>query len=322
VADPQILAFSFWQLCRSTDSDFRNGQRCCPPNPNMTSTPTICANFRRRGSSSPKAPAASTGRFHQVPDLLPVVSLFCGPGGMDLGFRQAGFEPVVALDASKAAVETYNWNDPQKVARQCDLSSISGNELIAMVREIGPGRTPCGVIGGPPCQSFSRGNTSRNPSDPRAKLGLAYARLLRSLNKEFGLDFFVFENVVGLRSERNGERFQSILRALKRAGFNVFVGELEASEFGVPQMRRRLLIVGLNRNKFPHVQFEFPRGSAKPPTVRDIIGKFPTCTFFARDLRPDSIQFHPNHWTMNPLSPKFSNGMHGNGRSFIRQSLS
>jgi DNA (cytosine-5)-methyltransferase 1 len=133
---------------------------------------------------------------------------------MDLGFRKAGFTAILALDSSQAAVETYNWNARSEVARKCELSKLTGDDLVRMVREVCRAQPPRGVIAGPPCQSFSRGNTQKKRSDPRARLGLAYAQLVRTLNEEFGLDFMLFENVVELRTERHSHRFQIIQREL------------------------------------------------------------------------------------------------------------
>jgi DNA (cytosine-5)-methyltransferase 1 len=239
---------------------------------------------------------------------------------MDLGFRRKGFLPLLALDRNHAAVETYNFNDPRNVARQCDLSKLSGAELIAMIREASPKHMPCGVIGGPPCQSFSNGNRSKSQRDPRARLGLAFASQLQKVNKEFNIDFVVFENVMGLRGEQHAHRFESILRELKRAGFNLFICDLQAADFGIPQKRRRLLIVGVNRDKFPWVQFEFPQGDKKPGTVGQAIRNLPRPVFYRRGLKPENIPVHPNHWTMVPRSAKFRNGIHGNGRSFKKLS--
>ncbi len=249
---------------------------------------------------------------------IPIVSLFCGPGGMDLGFEQAGFDPVLALDSNWAAVKTYNANRSRKVARQCDLSELSGDQLVAIVREASPSRQPRGVIGGPPCQAFSLGNTRKKRLDPRARLGLVFAKLVEALNVEFGLDFFVFENVVGLKTKRHRHRFANIKRALRRAGFNLFVQELDAGGFGVAQRRRRLFIVGINRYKFPWLRFSFPDGKEHPPTVRETISALPDPVLFRRGIGRDDIPVHPNHWTMYPRSAKFLNGIHGNGRSFKR----
>src|SRR5262249_29492696 len=131
------------------------------------------------------------------------------------------------------------------------------------------------------------------------------------------LDFIVFENVIGMRGKKHQNRFATIKRELRRAGFKLFQAELDAVNFDVAQHRRRLLIVGINRDKFPWVNFKFPdHPSSRAKTVREAIAHLPRPTFFRRGLTASRIPVHPNHWTMKPRSPKFTNGVAGNGRSF------
>src|SRR5262245_43352083 len=99
---------------------------------------------------------------------IPVVSLFCGPVGMDLGFRRVGFVPIVAVDDSQSAVDSYNWNHAGQVAIKADITELSATDIIELVKRTSPGIVPCGVIGGPPCQSFSFGNVTKKRLDPRA----------------------------------------------------------------------------------------------------------------------------------------------------------
>jgi DNA (cytosine-5)-methyltransferase 1 len=248
--------------------------------------------------------------------LLSVVSLFCGPGGLDQGFRDAGFRTALALDSNPAAVATFNLNHPGHVARESDLSSLTGETFVELVRSMSRGVLPRGVIGGPPCQSFSNANVRQKPRDPRSRLGLAFARLVTALNHDAGVDFFAFENVVGMRAAKHGHRFAVLRRELRKAGFNLFVGELDAGQFGVPQHRRRLIVVGINRAHFPWARFHFPSGGGRMPTVRDTIGGLPPPLIFHRGLKPGDVPFHPNHWTMRPKSPKFRTEIRTNGRSF------
>src|ERR1041384_4156658 len=137
------------------------------------------------------------------PPPIFVLSLFCGCGAMDLGFRQAGFDPVLAIDISEAAIASYNWNRKKRVALCADLSLTSGDEIVRILREVAPDVRPRGVIGGPPCQSFSLSNVHGRDDDPRRDLPLRYGEILKTLNEEFTLDFFVFENVGGLKSEKH-----------------------------------------------------------------------------------------------------------------------
>jgi DNA (cytosine-5)-methyltransferase 1 len=251
--------------------------------------------------------------------LIPVISLFSGPGGMDLGFRKQGFLPIVAIDISQSAVETYNWNAKKRIAQQQDLSKLSDGDIVRLIRDAAPGIKPCGVIGGPPCQSFSLSNVHKKRNDPRRKLPLRYAEILKALNQEFNLDFFVFENVTGLKSNKHSKYFRKILKAFEDAGFEVFEQELDARKFGVAQKRRRVFVVGINKSLYPNLKFEFPMGDGeKVITVKDVIGKLPKPAFFRRNIARKEIPRHPNHWTMNPKSAKFKNGPNQNGRSFRR----
>jgi len=251
--------------------------------------------------------------------LIPVISLFSGPGGMDLGFRQQGFWPIVAIDISQSAVKTYNWNAKRRIAQQQDLSKLSDGDIVRLIRNAAPDIKPCGVIGGPPCQSFSLSNVHKKRNDPRQKLPFRYAEILKVLNQEFNLDFFVFENVPGLKSNKHSKYFQAVLKAFADAGFEIFEQELDARKFGVAQKRRRVFVVGINKNLYPNLKFEFPTGGeGKVITVKDVIGKLPKPTFFRRNIERKEISRHPNHWTMNPKSAKFKNGSDQNGRSFRR----
>lgn len=175
---------------------------------------------------------------------IPVLSLFCGCGAMDLGFRNHDFVPVLAIDVSQPAVDSYNWNVTANTARVGDLSILTGSDVVRMVREAAPNIRLRGVIGGPPCQSFSMGNVHRKENDPRKELPLRYAEILKALNSEFGLDFFVFENVVGLQSDEHAGQLTKFLTAFEEAGFNVFEKSLNANAFGIPQNRRRIFVVG------------------------------------------------------------------------------
>src|SRR5262245_12675389 len=108
-------------------------------------------------------------------DSIPVLSLFCGAGGLDLGFEKEGFRPFLAVDWDAAAVETYNWNRKRrKPALELDLFRINSAKLVEEWSRKSV-NVPAGIIGGPPCQPFSLGNASKREDDPRADLSLKYA---------------------------------------------------------------------------------------------------------------------------------------------------
>lgn len=248
-----------------------------------------------------------------------VISLFSGAGGLDLGFAEAGFDTVLAIDSNKQAVETFrhNWaklaSESKSTSRvvkvvEADLASFSAEDVL---ENIPNNLQVAGVIGGPPCQAFSRGNVRPSPLDPRRKLALKYAELVSNISNQIGLDFVVFENVPGLRDKRNLHIYKKVCNTLTRAGFDLSEGKLNAWDFGVAQRRIRTFVIGINRERFSHKNFNFPISDESPkPLLRDVLpvanGAEPI--FFRRGLTPDRIRDdagHPNHWTMMPRSAKF-----------------
>jgi len=170
-----------------------------------------------------------------------VVSLFSGAGGLDLGFKHAGFELLWANDFDKDAVETYKAN----IGSECILGDISNisSELIPDSDVI---------IGGFPCQGFSMANTKRHVLDERNSLYLQYIRILKDKQPKV----FVAENVKGILSLGKGEVIKGIVEDFSKAGYRVKYKLLNAADFGVPQTRMRVFIVGI-RNDL-NVNFEFP----------------------------------------------------------------
>ncbi len=166
-----------------------------------------------------------------------------------------------------------------------------------------------GVIGGPPCQAFSLGNRNGGARDARANLPEDYAAVLKDLAFEYELDFFVFENVLGLRYKKHAELFSVFKNLFSSAGFSIFEGELDAQDFGVPQVRKRIFVVGFNEKKYPHLDYEFPAATTKRKrTVEDAIKGLPKPVYFEYGLSSADIPEHPNHWCMKPRSKKFFNG--------------
>jgi DNA (cytosine-5)-methyltransferase 1 len=246
---------------------------------------------------------------YQEKGLLPVISLFCGCGGLDLGFRDAGFEPILAIDKNAIACATYEENHAGVRVLKQDLSMAPKGYVLERLAELPTMRNPIGVIGGPPCQAFSMSNRNGGSRDARANLPENYAAVLKELATAFELDFFVFENVLGLRYKKHSELFGAFKKLFASAGFSIFEGELDAQDFGVPQVRKRLFVVGFNEKRYPDLEFEFPAGPAMVKrTVQDAIGSLPKPKYFEHGLSPSDIPVHPNHWCMRPRSKKFFNG--------------
>lgn len=266
--------------------------------------------------SATKHPKKQTGHRGGLPAELATVSLFCGCGGLDEGFRRAGFKPILAIDADRAACRSFELNHKGCRVLTSDLTAADPGYLLDRLAELPLAAAPVGVVGGPPCQAFSRGNVNKRPTDPRRLLPAVYARALGQLRKKYEIDFFVFENVVGLRHQDHEKVFSALKRLFRRAGFRIFEDELDAVEFGVPQTRKRFFVVGFNRQKFPNLQFSFPLAAfTAHRTVRDVIGGLPGPAIFERGMSTDDIPYHPNHWCMKPHSKRFSNGSLRGGSS-------
>lgn len=248
------------------------------------------------------------GRHGRRATPFPIISLFSGAGGLDLGFAKAGFSPVLATDIDAAACMTLKANSPCLQVLKKDLSQASDGYFLDRLGELAQPVRPIGVIGGPPCQAFSLSNVHKRSDDPRARLPESYASILKGLNREFQVEFFVFENVLGIKHADHKEQFSYFKELFASAGFSIFEGELDAQDFGVPQVRKRVFVVGFNRRKYARVNFEFPQGNGQRRSVRDVIWGLPEPTYFERGMDAEGITFHPNHWCMKPKSKKFFNG--------------
>lgn len=248
-----------------------------------------------------------------------VVSLFCGAGGLDLGFIDAGFEVCYAVDSDAAAIRTYNRNHPGELGKVMDLLETDVEQLCNLViKECGKSTQVSGIIGGPPCQGFSQGNVGRHAGDPRNKLALKYANIVNAFHGKFGLKFFVFENVPEIRAKRNMEILNE-LRSELSTNFNIFEQELNSCNYQVAQNRKRLFIVGICKS-YNLEEFHFPLPSdLKKKVVADVISDLPDPIYFSHSLSAGSIPFHQNHWTSRPRSKRFETGlMPSGGRSFIK----
>lgn len=237
-----------------------------------------------------------------------LLSLFCGPGGLDIGFENAGFDVGLAFDIRKTSVDTYNSNRTGKKSAHCrDVSQLTLGDLDDLY---GKQFEPRGVIGGPPCQSFSFSNVFKNEDDIRRLLPLRYADLLKKLNKRKPVEFFVFENVLGLLSDKHKNEFDLFKDSFKKAGFSINTIVLDAVDFGVPQFRERVFIIGFNKKIHKDLSvsvndFDLFKYHEKL-TVRNAIGNLPSPMIFNRNIKTSDIPFHPNHWCMAPKSKKFT----------------
>lgn len=238
-----------------------------------------------------------------------LLSLFCGAGGLDLGFERAGYEVGLAFDKKADSILSYNHNRQGNVhGHREDVNDIS---LELLDRLWGSEFKPEGLIGGPPCQSFSQANRSITESDPRHQLPLVYARLLKALNHRNPVKFFVMENVKGLQSDLHSHRLYLFKKALVDAGFNVSARVINAADHGTPQNRERLFIVGLNRKLFGQTEWEAPPKAPEAyrnRPVETVLRALPEPAHFSKSADPENFPHHRNHWCMVPRSARFAKG--------------
>lgn len=195
----------------------------------------------------------------------PLISLFCGPGGMDQGFKQAGYHTALAYDSEQHCVDTVNRNHG-RVAVRGDLSVLTPEDIREAWDDRASG-APVGIIGGPPCQAFSFANVHKDDEDDRAKLVTRYAEIIDSLNRHYGISFFVFENVTGLLSQRHRHLLDHFIRRVEDADFSVQEQCLNAVNYRVPQHRERVFVVGINRRLHAGLDFSFPAGDPSGRTA-------------------------------------------------------
>ena len=195
-------------------------------------------------------------------ERLAAIDVFAGAGGLSLGFEQAGFAPLLGVDGDERARAAYAANFPEAVALAGDVAELSGGDLLDAA-----GLRSCSVaIGGPPCQAFSVGGL-RRPDDGRREMVAEFGRLVR----EIGPDYFVMENVPGILAPAARPIADAFRDDMERADYALAEPWLlDASDFGVPQKRRRVFVVGARRG-LPLPRRPVPSGEP-PPTARDAIG--------------------------------------------------
>lgn len=173
-----------------------------------------------------------------------VVSLFSGAGGFSYGFSKAGLPPIFGAEINKDACSTYEEN-VGSACHNIDLSVVSPQ----FFKEILGVKEPFAVIGGPPCQGFSTAGV-RDAQDPRNRLIFNYLRIVAETRPKW----FVFENVEGLLTSGNGGAVFSLVREFLRIGYSLRLQKTNLAAYGVPQTRKRVLIIG---NRFG-IDFDFP----------------------------------------------------------------
>lgn len=176
-----------------------------------------------------------------------VLDLFCGCGGISEGFALAGYDIVGGVDFNKDATITFQHNFPKAKVHCADISQISDDVVLGEYSGVDV------IVGGPPCQGFSSANRwQKEMEDPRNKLFFQYLRFVKLLKPKV----LLIENVRGILTRDNGYAKERILSLLDEMGYTVNYTVLDASEYGVPQNRKRAIIIGVLKD-FQDATFDF-----------------------------------------------------------------
>ncbi len=184
---------------------------------------------------------------------MELISLFSGCGGLDLGFERAGFNILVANEYDPTIWETFKVNHPRTKLIEGDIRKIKDSDFPDNID---------GIIGGPPCQSWSEAGAQRGIDDLRGQLFFEYIRILKSKRPKF----FLAENVSGMLMGRHSEAVKNFISLFEECGYNLSVTLVNAKDYGVPQERKRVFFIGFRKDL--GIDFKFRQGSTKDSSKR------------------------------------------------------
>jgi DNA (cytosine-5)-methyltransferase 1 len=198
-----------------------------------------------------------------------IISLFSGAGGLDLGFHKAGFKTVIANEFDPKICPTFRANFPDVELIEGDIRDISSDKFPKGIT---------GIIGGPPCQSWSEAGALRGIEDARGQLFFEYIRILKDTQPLF----FVAENVSGMLAKRNSDAVTGFMRLFDEAGYSVNLKMLNANDYDVPEDRDRVFYIGFRKDLNIN-DYEYPKPLEHKPTLREAIWDLQETAIPAKD---------------------------------------
>lgn len=184
-----------------------------------------------------------------------IVSLFSGAGGLDKGFEKAGFDIIWANEFDSTIWDTFQYNFPDTFLDKRSIRDVPSFDVPDCI----------GIVGGPPCQSWSEAGSLRGINDARGQLFYEFIRILRAKRPLF----FLAENVEGMLAQRHAEALANIKRLFKESGYNLSFKLINANNYNVPQDRKRVIFVGYRSDL--NMAFEFPEILDYKPVLKDAI---------------------------------------------------
>jgi len=204
---------------------------------------------------------------------MQIISLFSGAGGLDLGFKKAGFQTIWANEYDKDIWETFEKNFSDTVLDRRSITQIPSEDIPETL----------GLIGGPPCQSWSEAGKSRGIEDDRGQLFFEFIRVLRDKKPLF----FLAENVSGMLASRHSEALENIKNHFIDSGYDLSFKMLNAKDYGVAQDRKRVFFVGFRKDL--NIKFEFSKPLKEKFTLKDIIW----------DLKDSAVSADEKNYSLN-----------------------
>lgn len=196
-----------------------------------------------------------------------IIDLFAGVGGLSYGFSQLDeFNIVMANEIEKDISKAYTLNHPDVDMINCDINDLTED----VINEVVDNKTIDIIVGGPPCQSYS--TLGKRQMDDRANLFMQYKRILSIIKPKA----FVFENVTGILSMNGGKLFKNVQMEFAELGYELKYKVLNAMDYGVPQARERVILVGfLGENNFEYPEPTHGNGKLPYVSLREAIGDLP-----------------------------------------------
>ena len=223
-----------------------------------------------------------------------IISLFCGAGGLDLGFNKAGFKTVTANEYDRKICPTFRVNFPNVDLIEGDIRNIPSERFADNIT---------GIIGGPPCQSWSEAGSLKGIEDARGQLFYEYIRVLKDKQPLF----FVAENVSGMLAKRHSEAVSGFMKLFDEAGYDVNLKMLNANDYDVPEDRDRVFYIGFRKDLNIH-DFEYPTPLEHKPTLRETIWDLQKTAIPAMDKNHsngDKCMVPNNEYFIGDYSPIF-----------------
>lgn len=204
-----------------------------------------------------------------------MIDLFSGAGGFSVGASWANFFPVIGIDHFRPAMDTWKANHPNSIGCLGDIKNIDPLEIKELLKKVGVDKINL-ITGGVPCQGFSLANRKRHSDDERNFLFLEYMKFVEVFNP----DYLILENVSGMKSTAGGKFVDDITENIESLGYNVTVDLLNAADYGVPQVRKRLIFVGVKQGIGLKERYEFPEKTTEDKknyrTVKDALSDLPS----------------------------------------------